>query len=301
MDKNVDPASEIYEVAQQDMKVELERMREGIEAAKEESFALGVLKKIQYDNAHNEFLEHAVLSNIKQAKEYKKGGMTWKQFCEALGKSVRTVDAALADISPLVENFSASFADLSGIKFSKIRYLGRSVSADSAEITKNGIKVNDDDVIPLHPDHKDEIEAYIDSLKAAEAEARENAKEDLKAKERVIKSLHQTISKQEKDLARYGQAAAPGELSAAEKDQIKILRDMRGQFEVFAGAMDLSVNPYLYDAPEKVRAEYFSNIIHARQIIEGLWEYAGGELGFPALPGSGSDDWQPPEIMPEDE
>ena len=72
MSGNVDPAAEIYEVAQKDMKVELEKMKQELEAAREESFALGILKKIAYDNAHNEFLEYAVLNNVKQLKTIQK-------------------------------------------------------------------------------------------------------------------------------------------------------------------------------------------------------------------------------------
>jgi hypothetical protein len=42
---DVDPATEIYDVAQREMKVELEKMANDMEAAKEESFAMGVIKK----------------------------------------------------------------------------------------------------------------------------------------------------------------------------------------------------------------------------------------------------------------
>ncbi len=297
---DVDPAAEIYEVAQQEMKMELTKMKDQIEAAKEESFAMGILKKIEYDNAHNEFLEHAVLHNIKQAKEYKNRGMTWKQFCEALGKSVRSVDAILNDITPLVEKFSASFADLSGINFSKIRYLGRSISANSAEIDQNGIII-DGETIPISAEYKDDIEAYIDSLKTSEKQTRKETSEEVKAKNRVIKSLHQTIATQDKDLTRYTNQAKPGELSDAEKDQLKGLKDLKGQFDVFGKGMDIDVNIYLYNASDKVKAEYFANLMYARQMIEAVWDNAVQEIGISALPGSGGDDWQPSEYQPDTE
>lgn len=134
-----------------------------LDIIREESKALGVLQKINYDNSHNEFLEYAVLYNVKESKKYKTGGLTWKEFCESLGKSVRTVDSVLQDITPLIERFSASFADLSGLNFSKIRSLGRSISADSAEIENESIIINDK-AISLNPDNKDEIESAIDSL-----------------------------------------------------------------------------------------------------------------------------------------
>ncbi len=279
----VDPATEIYEVAQQDMKAELEKMNQELAAAKEESFALGILKKIQYDNAHNEFLEYAVLHNIKQAKSYKKGGMTWKQFCDALGKSVRRVDEILSDIRPLTEKFSADFADLSGIKFSKIRYLGRSISADSAEITEKGIQV-DDDIIPLTPEHKDDIEAYIDSLKKAESETRQEKEEQVKAKDRVIKALHTTIKDNENELKRYTRDVKPGEISEVEKDQLKGIRDLKGQFEVFLKGMGVDVNMFLYNASEKVKAEYSSLIVYAMKGCESIRDTAHEDFGISIFP-----------------
>ncbi|MCP3942195.1 MAG: hypothetical protein GY710_12015 [Desulfobacteraceae bacterium] len=292
----VDPAAEIYEVAQQDMKTELEKMHKNLEVAKEESFAMGVIKKIEYDNAHNEVLKYSVFYRIKQSKEYKKGGMTWKQFCEALGLSVRRVDEILDDIRPLIEKFSADFADLSGVKFSKIRYLGRSISADSAEIDQNGIVI-DGETIPISAEHKDDIEAYIDNLKSSESKAKKEKTEEIKAKDRVIQSLHQTIKSQENDLTRYTSEAKPGELSDVEKEQLKAIKELKGQFDIYGKGMDMGVNLYLYGASEKVKAEYFASLMYARQLIEAVWDNSVQEIGISALPGSSVEDWQPEEYQ----
>jgi hypothetical protein len=296
----VDPATEIYEVAQQEMKAELAKMKHQIEAAKEESFAMGIIKKIEYDNTHNEVLKYSVLHRIKQAKAYKASGMTWKQFCEALGLSVRRVDEVLDDIRPLIEKFSADFADLAGVKFSKIRYLGRSISAESAEIDQAGIVI-DGETIPISAEYQDDIEAYIDSLKTSESKTRAEKIEEVKAKDRVIKSLHQTIATQDNDLTRYTNQAKPGELSDVEKDQLKGIEALKGQFDVFGKGMDIDVNLYLYNASDKVKAEYFANLMYARQMIESIWDNAVQEIGISALPGSGVDDWQPSENQPDTE
>lgn len=278
-----DPATEIYEMAQQDMKAELEKMTREIKAAREESYALGILKKIQYDNTHNEFLEYAVLYNVKRAKAYKKGGMTWKQFCESLGKSVRRVDEILSDIRPLAEKFSADFADLAGIEFSKIRYLGRSISADSAEITENGIRVDGDETIPITPEHKDDIEAYIDSLKKSEAETRKAQKEQVKAKERAIQTLYKTIADRDRELKRYTRAAPRGD-SDAEKAQLKGIRELKGQFEVFLKGMGADVNLYLYNASERVKAAYAALIVYAMKGCESIRDDAYEDFGISIFP-----------------
>ncbi len=292
----IDPAEEIYEIARKDAGEDLKRMENKIDALKDESFSLGVLKKIQYDNANNRLLEHAVLFKVKKEKEYKKGGMTWMQFCETLGLNVRSVDRALKDIRPLVENFSDKMTDLAGINFNKIRYLGRSTSANVSKISQKGIEI-DDRIIPISEEYRDEIEAYIDDLKAAETKIRSEKKEQIKAKERVIQNLHKTIENQAHDLARYGKRTEGAQLSALEKDQLKILGEFRNQFNVFATAMAPEANPYLVQASSRIRTEYGTIISYAVKMLESLRDEAHEELGISIFPELGGDnDWVQPDL-----
>lgn len=301
MSANIDPAAQIYDVAQKDMKVELEKMQQDLAAAREESFALGILKKIAYDNAHNQFLEYAVLDHVKQLKLYKKGGMTWKQFCEAIGKPVRRVDEVLGDIRPLIEKFSAEFADLSGIKFSKIRYLGRSISGDCAEITEKGLVVGEDEVIPIDPDHKEDIEAYIDSLKQSETAARKEIEAQKEAHERVTKHLHATINTLEKDITAFKKKDPDG-VTGAEKEQLKGIAGLKAQFDLFARAMAPEVNGYLKGASAAVKSEYGSVIAYGSKVLELLRDRAFDELDISIYPaGDLGGQWQQPEWVPPEE
>ncbi len=174
-----------------------------IDIIREESKALGILQKINYDNAHNEFLEYAVLYNVKESKKYKSGGLTWKEFCESLGKNVRNVDRTLSDISPLIKHFSDKLSDLSGLNLNKIRSLGKSVSDNLSEI-ENGSIVIDNKAIQLIPDNKDEIEAAIDSMvekhkqekKAIAAEKEKARKEALQGSyDKMIPQLKKYVEK----------------------------------------------------------------------------------------------------------
>ena len=292
----IDPAEEIYEIARKEASEGVEKMEKKVDALKEESFSLGVLKKIQYDNANNRLLEHAVLFKVKKEKEYKKGGMTWTQFCETLGLNVRSVDRALKDIRPLVENFSDKMTDLAGINFNKIRYLGRSTSAKVSKISQKGIEI-DDRIIPISEEYKDEIEAYIDDLKATEKKIKSEKKEQIKAKERVIENLHKTIEDQAHDLARYGKRVGKAQLSALEKDQLKILEEFRNQFNVFATAMAPGANPYLAQASSRIRTEYGAIISYAVKMLEGLRDEAHEELDISIFPELGIDDgWVQPDL-----
>ena len=88
-----------------------------IDIIREESKALGVLQKINYDQAHNELLKYAMLYQVRESKEYKACGLTWEQFCNEIGESKRTVNDKLKDIAPLVDNFQAILAHFSNVPF----------------------------------------------------------------------------------------------------------------------------------------------------------------------------------------
>ena len=201
----IQAADEIYAVARQKADAEMAQLRGEMDAVREESFALGVLKKIEYDRAHNEMLKYVVLHRIKQGKDYRKGGLSWAGFCEAIGESVSTVDRTIKDLLPLYEAFSGKLMELSGVGLSNIRYLGRSISASEAEI-ENGHLVIDGNKIPIDPEHKEEIEAAINAMREAGDDALEEANASIRAKEKVLESKEKVIQKQEKDLMKMEKA-----------------------------------------------------------------------------------------------
>jgi len=165
-DINVEAMDNAVDIATREAETKLARMESEIEAVREESRALGVLQKINCDSAHNELIKYVTLYQIKQHKEYKKGGLSWEEFCEACGEQRRTVENKLKDIRPFAENFSENFSGLLKVPFNKIRYLGRSIAEkpeNFSEIEDGNIYI-DDTKIPLAPENKGEIEAAIDTL-----------------------------------------------------------------------------------------------------------------------------------------
>ena len=78
----LEASKEIYALAQADAEIKLAVMREEIEAVRMESQAMGVLQTLQTTTAYGELLKAITLHRIKGSKEYKKGGMTWVEFCE---------------------------------------------------------------------------------------------------------------------------------------------------------------------------------------------------------------------------
>jgi hypothetical protein len=196
-DPNIAAANEIYNIARKDADNDMAALKGEVEALQHEAHALGILQKIKYDQKHNEMLKYVVLFQVKKNKAYKKGGMTWAKFCEALGEPVRTVDVILEDLRPIVNSFSAESAEMIQVPFNKIRYLGKSVSADSAEII-DGALIIDGAQIPLSPDNKDEIEAAIDAMK----ETHQETKKELSTRiEKLEKHSEKVIAEETKALS----------------------------------------------------------------------------------------------------
>jgi len=194
---NVAAANEIYNIARKDADNDMTALNGEVEALQYEAHALGILQKIKYDQKHNEMLKYVVLFRVKENKAYKKGGMSWAEFCESVGESVRTVDHVMSDLRPIVNEFSASFADFAKMPFNKIRYLGRLVSSKSARLAENALII-DGAQIPLTPDNKDEIEAAIDAMK----DTHQATKKDLTTRiEKLEKHSKKVIAEETKALS----------------------------------------------------------------------------------------------------
>jgi len=181
----------VYESAKADAIFEVDKMKIEVEAIREESEALGILKKIDYDITQNEMLKYTVLYRIKESKDYRKGGKTWDEFCESIGEPRRTTDRILNEVAPVIEAFSAKLTNLIGCPLSKIRYLGRTVSANLADFDGNAL-VFEGQKIPLTPEHKEDIEAVIDTIK----ETHKKEKEELQAKLKKEAKEKEALSKE---------------------------------------------------------------------------------------------------------
>jgi len=195
-DVNVEAMNSAVDMATREADTKLAQMESEVAAIREESRALGVLQKIKYDQAHNELLKYATLFQVRENKEYKQGGMTWEEFCNEIGEPKKTVNTKLKDIRPLVDNFQASLARFSKVPFNKIRYLGRSLRAESAQTDENSISI-DGVTISLEADNKDEISAAIDTL----IETHKKEQKDLKNKlQKARKNTDKIVEEETKGL-----------------------------------------------------------------------------------------------------
>ena len=278
MDAQVAAGNEIYNVARKEADIEMARLKSEIEAEKEESRFEGILDKIDYDIAHNEFLKLLMLYRVKQTKDYKKGGKTWKEFCDSRGYADRTADRLIEELKPLFDQFSANLATLAGITFNKIRLLGRSVSANLAEI-KDGCLVYDDQLIPLDIDHKDEIEAVLDQLKDDAETAKKEKALEVKAKDRVLNDKEKAIQKLHKTLEKLEGHAREKNLTPEEDGFLKKVEFLRTAFDGYLLKLDPErmeeLSKHHDPAPTpRMRAAYLSSLDYMKKQILIAFEAA---------------------------
>jgi len=236
-DAQFQAANEIYDIAKKESAAEIERLKEETAAVRDEGRIEGYLAKVEYDIKHNEFLRLLALYKMKQNKDYRKGGRTWDEFCDAHGYPRRTADRLLDELRPIFEQFSGHLADFFGIGLNKIRMLGRSVSGQLAEI-KDGCLVYDDQVIPLDPDHKEEIEAVIEQLRDEAENIRKDKDATIRAQQKVLSANEKFKIAKERKIEELEGKAREKNLTPAEEGFLKKVDFLRTGFDGYLLKLD---------------------------------------------------------------
>lgn len=287
---DTEAAQEIYDLAITESEKKLAAMREEMESVRQESYAMGAIKAFDANIAQNEFLKIMTLYRIKQSKDYKAGGLTWKEFCDALGVPDRTIDRMIEDARPLFESFSANVAEICGLPFNKIRLIGRTVSANLAEIENNCL-VYGDETIPLTPDHVEDIQALIERISDESREKIEEAQAQLSAKDKVLKSKQDLLNKQERELKKYEKQAAAKGLTADEDAFLQLMFNKKTSFDGYM----LSTDPDTLmdnagDITPRMRAALISTLQYMKMQVLAAYDTAVMNYGSPDLN---------PEVMAE--
>ncbi|WP_027358402.1 hypothetical protein [Desulforegula conservatrix] len=291
---DAEAANEIYNLAQADMKAQLEDMHRNIDAIRLESKAIGTLEKIEHDMAYNQVIKYGLLYRIKKEKEYKKGGMTWAQFCEAIGEERRNLDNILADLSPIYDNYADRLYGLIGLPLNKVRYLGREVSEANVTLKDNELVI-DGQAIPLSPDRKDDIEAAIDALKESAQKIVSEKKSELESKDRVIEALHESLGKQEKLISKYETQSKKAGYEPGEEGLFRDFEKMRTQFDGFM--LEIDPNRLRIDQQtHRIKTAYIGLLNYMKDTLKPLREAVVFEYGV--LEEVDSEDpeqvWNPP-------
>ncbi|OPY15637.1 MAG: hypothetical protein A4E66_00041 [Syntrophus sp. PtaB.Bin001] len=251
---------------------EMEKNAEETQMEKEKAIAnifemAGKIKATNFQKSQSAFFGLLMLKQVKESKEYRsKAGMTWEQFCEHVGVDRRRIDEQLLDLKPFRTEFLADFANFSGVEISKIKYLGMAVSEKSAEIAENAITYNGE-TVPLDAEHKDEIQALLETLEESHKQQVEEKDATIRTKDRLIKAKEDVIKKMERELSRLEKTVKKTDLTEEEQDAINLLAEVQTNF--IQGIADIKKQIKPGEAPEiALRQLYFLYIFISKVCME---------------------------------
>ena len=158
--------------------------------------AVGKIKAAEFNLVTNKLLKYVTLYQIKTRKDHRKAGRTWVEFCESIGESKRSVDRILTELAPILQRIPAKQSEILGMPLHKIRFLGRSITADLAEISDNALVIGDHR-IEIIPENKEELEAALDLFKEDQENERAKYEKELK---KLQKKLDGAVSEETKAL-----------------------------------------------------------------------------------------------------
>lgn len=274
---------EVYALAQAEAETKMSALREEIDAVRVESQAMGVLQTLNATSAYGELLKAITLHKIKENKEYKKGGLTWVEFCESQGLECRTVDRMLGDLQPVIDTFSDSVVRFSGMPFNKIRLLGRQVSGQLSEIKDNCL-IYGDESIPLTPEYRDDVQALIERISEEAKEKVETLEATVSAKDKVLKSKGDVINKMERSLKKYEKEAAVMGITPEEDAYIQQINNLKTGFDGYLLRLEQNIVPEDYDTfTPRMKAALISAAHYMQMQILALYDTVTTEHGNPTM------------------
>lgn len=289
-DSRVEATQEIYKIAREQADLEMAKLRGEVEAIRQESYVMGSIKAFDINIAQNEFLKIMALYRIKQAKDYKAGGLTWKEFCEAVGVPDRTIDRMIEEAKPYFELFSAGMAEIAGVPFNKIRQLGKTFSASQAKIENNHL-IYGDESIPLTPEYRDDIQALIERIG-------EEAEKQIKAKDRVLEDKSHAMDKKEREIkaadaeiislkkkvAKFEKNAAAKGLTPDEDAFLQLMSNKKTSFDGYMMTTDPDfIMERAGEITPRMRAALISTLHCMKMEILAAYDTAVMNYGSPGL------------------
>lgn len=235
------------------------------------------------------------LKKVKDSKIYRDlpGIETWETFCNRLGKSRRSVDEQLQNLEIMGQEFLAAACQFS-VGYKDLRKLRKRITDGDITIDERSAIIAGES-IPLDPDHKDDLEAAIESLLEEKDRQIEDKEASLRSKNRVLEEKEKVINKQEKLIIKYeGEAQARG-LKPGEGEFLQQIKNAYIRFEGFLIDFDPEYVPAA--ATPRMTSAYMEALGYFRRMILAAYDTAGDQYGMPEI----DDGWIPPHLRPKDE
>lgn len=262
--KNYSEAAESREIERRN----IEQNAVTAQREKEEAIAnvyemAGKIKAINFQKAQSNFFGLLMLKKVKDSKEYRdRFGMTWEKFCEHVGVNKRWIDEQLADLKPFKVEFLEAFLQFSGVPISKVKYLAEAKLEVTSNLSENAIVYNGE-TIPLDAEHRDDIQALLETLETAHKTEKEELEAALSASKKVAAAKEKVINTMERDLKRLERKVDLSDLTDEEQEGINLLAQV--QMDFMKGLSDIKKKIVPHEAPEIVlRQLYFLWIFVAK-------------------------------------
>lgn len=262
---DVKVSKEIYAIARQEADLEIEKLKQEVQAGRDDGFAIGSIKTNKAYRDYCNFMDALMLYRVHKNKTYKKNGLTWEKFCEAVGYARRTAEEIIDQVSPIFDSFTANFAVLSEVNLNDIRWLGKNKPADFAGFSEDGkYLIDGEERIPATPE---DITAYVKNLQETHKKEKDDAIEKLKAKEKVLADKEKVINSYARDIARLERTVEKSELTEEEQEGVDMLIQMQKDFLTTISDIKKKIEPH--KAPDVVlRQLYYLYIFISKVAME---------------------------------
>lgn len=210
------------------------------------------------------------LKDVKESKLYADlpGIETWDKFCESLGKSRRLIDEQLLNLQAFGADFLETVSSLR-VGYREMKKL-RQLSHDGAITIDAEYMVIGEERIPLTPDHKDDLQAAIESLIEQQAAMTAEVEAQKKAFDRVQADTRKTMTKLQKDLDKFTAEAEAKGLTPEEDAFVQKCENARITIDGFLNQFDPSINPLPDDATPRMKAALMHTLKNTGDALKKL-------------------------------
>lgn len=199
----------------------------------------------------------------------------------------------LENLATFGEEFLLTVSGLS-VGYRDLRKL-RQLSHDGAVIIDAEYMVIGEERIPLDADHKEDLQAAIETIIEQQAAMKNEVEAQKKAFDRVQADTRKSMTKLQKDLDKFTQQAEAKGLTPEEDAYLQKCENARITINGFLDQFDPQYNPLPNDATPRMRAAHMQTLAWFQRCIRAAYDTAADLYGDPEMDGG----WVPPSQRPQ--
>lgn len=274
VDESTEAAEQVVEVERlQEVSAEAEQQnREQMIAECHQ--VIGRIQATQMITKFGNVSELMWVKDIKESALYKEvpGLGSWENFCKSIGYTSRHINEQLANLEALGAQFLETVSGLR-VGYRDLRKL-RQLNHEGAVYIDDQSVLIGGDAIPLDFDHRDDLQAAIEKVLQEKDAELIDAKDTLRAKDRILESKENVINKQEKEIARHEARAEQKGFAPGEEEFLKQMEAIRVSIDGYLINLDPQSNPLPDGATSRMTSAYLYTLAYLRRGIIATHETA---------------------------